>query len=65
MEAASYEIVSAQLSWIPQSTMSLGEKETLQTMKLLEALEELDDVQEVYSNLDIQDEMIAKYEEAA
>jgi len=65
LEAASYEIVSAQLSWIPQSTMSLGEKETLQTMKLLEALEELDDVQEVYSNLDIQDEMIAKYEEAA
>jgi YebC/PmpR family DNA-binding regulatory protein len=62
---ASYEITNAQLSWRPQSTMTLGEKETFQTMKLLEALEELDDVQEVFSNLDLSDEMIAKYEAEA
>ncbi len=62
---AGYAIVTAQLSRIPQSMMSLGEKETLQTMKLLEALEDLEDVQSVYSNLDIPDELMAKYETEA
>ena len=62
---ATYTIASAQLSWIPQSTMSLGERETLQAMKLLETLEDIEDVQEVFSNLDISDDMIAKYEAQA
>lgn len=65
LSAAPFEIVNAQLSRIPQSTISLGDKETIQTMKLLEALEELEDVEEVFSNLDIRDEVIAKYEDQA
>jgi YebC/PmpR family DNA-binding regulatory protein len=60
-----YEISSAEISYIPQSRMSLGEKETFSTMKLIESLEELEDVQEVYSNLDITDELAAKYEAEA
>ncbi|MBC7237076.1 MAG: YebC/PmpR family DNA-binding transcriptional regulator, partial [Chloroflexi bacterium] len=63
--AENYEIVNAELAWIPQSTVMPGEKEALQTMKLIEALEELDDVQQVYSNLEITDEMVTKYEEQA
>lgn len=62
---ASLQPTEAELSWIPQSTMTLGEKEAIQTMKLIEALEELDDVREVFSNLDITDELMAKYETAA
>jgi YebC/PmpR family DNA-binding regulatory protein len=62
---AELTIANSSLSWLPQTTTALEEKATLQTMKLLEALEELDDVQEVFSNLDIQDEMIAKYEAEA
>ncbi len=61
----SYEISNAQLSWKPNTTVTLDEKDTLQNMKLLEALEELDDVQEVFSNLDISDELISKYESQA
>ena len=34
-------------------------------MKLVETLEELDDVQTVYSNLDISEELMAKYEAEA
>ena len=34
-------------------------------MKLIDALEELDDIQQVYSNLDISDELMAKYEAQA
>jgi transcriptional/translational regulatory protein YebC/TACO1 len=39
--------------------MTLGEKETLQLMNMIENLEELDDVQQVYSNLDISEEILA------
>ncbi len=54
---------SAQLSMIPKSLMSLGVKETTQVMGLIDALEELDDVQEVYSNLEISDEVLLQYEQ--
>jgi YebC/PmpR family DNA-binding regulatory protein len=65
LAAASYEITNAQISYTPQSMVTLDEKATLQNMKLLEALEELEYVQEVFSNLDISDEVAAKYEEEA
>jgi YebC/PmpR family DNA-binding regulatory protein len=58
-------IESAELAMIPKSLSQLGEKETFQAMNLVERLEELDDVQQVYSNLDISDEIMAQYEAAA
>ena len=58
-------IDSAELAMIPKSLSQLGEKETFQVMNLVERLEELDDVQEVYSNLDLSDEVMARYEAAA
>jgi len=65
LSTTSYKTSSAQLSWLPRTTMSLDEGETVKTMKLIEALEELDNVQEVFSNLDISDEIVAKYETQA
>ncbi len=56
---------SAELAMIPKSLAQLGEKETFQVMNLVETLEDLDDVQQVYSNLDISDEIMAQYEAAA
>jgi YebC/PmpR family DNA-binding regulatory protein len=53
------EIEEAELSMVPKTLMSLSEKETLQVMGLVEQLEELDDVQQVYSNLDIPEEILA------
>jgi len=58
-------IESAELAMIPKSLAQLGEKETFQAMNLVDKLEELDDVQQVYSNLDITDEIMAQYEAAA
>jgi YebC/PmpR family DNA-binding regulatory protein len=55
----------AELAMIPKTTMQLSEKETLQVMGIIDALEELDDVQQVYSNLNISDEVMVKYEAAA
>jgi len=60
-----YVIETAELSWIPQSTQALDDRATLQTMKLIDALEELEDVQQVYTNLDISDEAMAMFENDA
>jgi len=60
---AEIEIDSAELSWIPKSTVLLDAKSTLQNMRLIDELEELDDVQQVYSNLEIDDSVLAAYEE--
>jgi YebC/PmpR family DNA-binding regulatory protein len=52
-------VEEAELSQVPKTMMTLDEKETLQIMNMIEALEELDDVQQVYSNLDISEEILA------
>jgi YebC/PmpR family DNA-binding regulatory protein len=62
LEEAGIPFETAEMSMIPKTTLQLGEKETLRVMGLIDALEELDDTQQVYSNLDISDEAMAKYE---
>ena len=58
LEAAGLVFSSAQLTMIPQNTVALDESEARKTMKLLDALEENDDVQEVFANFDISDEVM-------
>jgi YebC/PmpR family DNA-binding regulatory protein len=65
LEDAGIAYDTAELSMVPKVVMQLPDKETLQVMGVIEALEDLDDTQQVYSNLDINDEVMAKYEEAA
>jgi YebC/PmpR family DNA-binding regulatory protein len=65
LSAQDVPINSAELSKIPKMTVSLDEKGTLSNMNLIDALEELDDVQQVYSNLEISDEVMTAYEAAA
>ena len=50
--------VVAEISMIPQNTVKLVGKEAEQMLRLMEALEDSDDVQNVYSNFDIPDEMM-------
>ncbi len=49
----------------PQQQIPLGVDDTVSVMKVIEALEELDDVQTVYSNLQVSDEAVAAMEAAA
>lgn len=53
-------IVSAEVSQVPKTPVAVGEKEALATLKLVDHLEELDDVQHVYSNMDVSDEILEK-----
>jgi YebC/PmpR family DNA-binding regulatory protein len=52
---------SAELSMIPKNLVEVEDKAAIQTLKLLERLEELDDVQKVYSNVDFTDAVIEKF----
>ncbi|MBI3764546.1 MAG: YebC/PmpR family DNA-binding transcriptional regulator [Chloroflexi bacterium] len=54
----------AELRMEPNAKMELPQAEAVQVMKVIEQLEELDDVQNVYSNLSITDEVMAAYEAA-
>jgi YebC/PmpR family DNA-binding regulatory protein len=46
-------IANAETTMVPKTTMTLEEKGVEQTVRLIEKLEELDDVQTVYTNLDL------------
>jgi len=52
--------VSAEVCKVPKSTVVLGEKEALQALKLLDHLEELDDVQRVFANVDFSEAVLEK-----
>lgn len=60
MEAVMGEPQSAKLIWQPQTLSEISEEQTQNVLKLVEMLEDLDDVQEVTTNLDISEEMLEK-----
>ncbi|MFN5936460.1 MAG: YebC/PmpR family DNA-binding transcriptional regulator, partial [Sphingobacteriales bacterium] len=43
--------LSAEVEWIPQNTVELGEEEANEVLKLVDRLEQDDDVQKVFHNL--------------
>ncbi len=55
-----YTLLENQISYVPKTTVALDEKKAAQCLKIMELLEEQDDAQEVYSNYDISDEIMAK-----
>lgn len=60
LEKSGLEYLFAKNTMVPQNTVKLDTKEAEQTLKLLEALEDSDDVQDVYANFDIPDEIMEK-----
>ncbi|GAB4449620.1 MAG: YebC/PmpR family DNA-binding transcriptional regulator [Chloroflexi bacterium OHK40] len=55
-------VVSAEKTMRPKTQVEPDEKDALAALRLIEKLEDLDDVQKVYSNLHISDEVAAKFE---
>ena len=60
MREAGLEPDTAQLTMRASTNATLGVKEATTMIKLLEVLEDLDDVQEVYSNADISEDILAQ-----
>ena len=55
---------SAELTRIPQNTVQVDEKHAKSLLRLMDELEDHDDVQKSYSNFDISDEVLAALAEA-
>jgi transcriptional/translational regulatory protein YebC/TACO1 len=56
---AGLEIQSAELAMIPASSVTVNEDDGRKVLRLIEELEDHDDVQNVYSNFEIPDEVMA------
>jgi YebC/PmpR family DNA-binding regulatory protein len=58
VDKASISYVVAEITMLPQSTVNLRGKEAEQMLNLMETLEDCDDVQKVYTNADIPEELV-------
>ena len=58
LAAAGIAFDSAELTMVPKNTVKLEENDARKTMKIMDALEDSDDVQEVYANFNIPDEIL-------
>ena len=63
IDKSDMQYIFAKLTMVPQNTVKLEEKEAEQALRLVEALEDSDDVQNVYANFDISDEIMDKLTE--
>ena len=59
------ELIQAEIAMVPNNTVSLAPDKARQVISLVETLEDHDDVQKVFSNLDIPDEVAAELEKSA
>jgi transcriptional/translational regulatory protein YebC/TACO1 len=57
---AGLEIDSADVTQLPSSTVPVGETEARRLLRLIDALDDLDDVQAVFSNYDIDDDVMER-----
>ncbi|HSN03416.1 YebC/PmpR family DNA-binding transcriptional regulator [Nitrospira sp. NS4] len=62
---AKIESTTAEITFIPQNTVHLEEKAAEQMLRLMEVMDEHDDVQKVHANFDISDEVMEKVAAAA
>ena len=60
IDAKELKVMNSEISMIPNSTVKLDEKQASTLMKLLNALDEHDDISKVSANFDIPDEMMDK-----
>jgi YebC/PmpR family DNA-binding regulatory protein len=63
LEGQGVRIASAETALVPKTTVPLDDRNAVATLRLMERLEELDDVQRVYTNLEISESALRAYGE--
>jgi YebC/PmpR family DNA-binding regulatory protein len=61
LEQERLKVNGAETAMVPKTTLELEPKDTVTVLKLMERLEELDDVQRVYSNLELSEEALKEF----
>lgn len=59
LTAAGFAVESSELTELPKSTIAVDGSDARKLLNLIDGLEELDDVQDVYANFDISDDVLA------
>ena len=62
LRAQGFPVQLAEISMVPQSYVTLNGKEAEQMLRLMEMLEDHDDVQHVYANFDVPEEVLQRVE---
>lgn len=62
LDKAGIEVISAEVTMVPTTSVPLEGKQAQAMLRLMEAMEDLDDVQNVYANFDIPDEVMQTLE---
>ncbi len=62
IESERVPVRSAEMSMVPKTTIALADREAEQTLRLLDALEDLDDVQKAFTNADFPPEVLERYQ---
>jgi YebC/PmpR family DNA-binding regulatory protein len=62
LKAKNIPFESAELTMLPKNTVAIGEADAPKVLKLVEELEDYDDVSHVYANFDIPDKILATLE---
>lgn len=62
LEKAGAVIETADITWLPSTSIPVDESTAPKVLRLVDALEDLDDVQAVFANFDISDEVFASLE---
>jgi YebC/PmpR family DNA-binding regulatory protein len=62
LEEKGLSIDSSEILMVPKSLVQLDEKPALQALKLMDRLEEIDDIQNVFSNADFPDSVLESYQ---
>ena len=65
LEAEGIKPESAEVSMVPKATITLDASAAEQTLKLLDSLEDLDDIQKAYTNADFPPEVLERYQESS
>ena len=63
LEAQDIEVKGAELTMIPTTPTEVDPKDAAKVMRLVDKLEELEDLQNVYHTMDMTDEVIAALEQ--
>lgn len=60
LRSAGATIIESGLRYVPTTNIELGDDETIKTLRMIERLEDLDDVQQVFTNVEISDAVVAQ-----
>ena len=63
LAGAGANVAGAEIAMVPKTSVELSDKDAGSTLRLMERLEDLDDVQKVSTNLEISEAALAEYAE--